>query len=212
MGDIFPTRIQTDRLELVPLTREHVDVHEYYRICSGQADEGDFGEVTEYLSWSAHEHPKQTREFLERVERRYEDGEGAEYAVRPREGEDGAGAVAGAAGLGVDWDRRLAVFGTWLRRPFWGRGYSGERAAAFIQVAFEHLDLEAVAVTHERGNEKSRRAIEKYVEAHGGRHEGLLRNFVADQEGGVVDQRRYTITREEYREADTPDVGTRVEF
>lgn len=212
MADIFPERVVTDRLRFEPLTRDNVDVHEFYRICSGQADDGDFEAVTAYLAWSPHEHPKETRAFLRGVEERFEEGESAEYVISPREGEDGAAEIAGVTAIHTDWDRQVATFGTWLRRPFWGRGYSGERAAAFIEVAFEHLDFDVVAVTHEAGNEKSRRAIEKYVDAHGGRHEGRLRNFMADQDGRITDQHRYTIASEEYRDADTPDVGTRVEF
>jgi RimJ/RimL family protein N-acetyltransferase len=88
----------------------------------------------------------------------------------------------------------------WLRKPFWGRGYSGERAAALMELAFERLDLELVAVTHLVGNEKSRRAIEKYVEAHDGRHEGRLRNRDATGED-PRDLHRYTVSAEEYRDS-----------
>jgi len=199
---LFPDRIETERLELELLTTETVDVMEYYRICSGQYDEGDFSEVTEYLTWSPHDHPKETLEFLRSVEEKVREGDGVTYALRPKEGEPRAGDLAGAAGIGADWDRRTAEFGTWLRRPFWGRGYSGERAAAFIEVAFEHVDLDLVAVSHVKGNEKSRRAIEKYVEAHGGRREGVFRNHVVDQDGGPpMDEVRYSIGREEYEDA-----------
>ena len=46
-------------------------------------------------------------------------------------------------------------------------------------------------VTHEVGNEKSRRAVESYVERFGGR--------ASDSDD--PDQRRYTVTRAEYRRA-----------
>ena len=210
-GELFPSRVVTDRLVFEPL-HESVDLREFYRVCSGQADDGDFTDVTRYVTWSPHEHPKETSEFLDGVAERFESGDGGEYAVRPREGEDGAGELAGVTGVGVDWDCRLATFGTWLRRPFWGRGYSGERAAAFVEVAFEALDLAVVEVTHEPDNEQSRRAIEKYVDAHDGRREGRLRNYMADQDGRITDQVRYTIAREEYERADTPDVDTRIEL
>jgi RimJ/RimL family protein N-acetyltransferase len=210
-GELFPSRVVTDRLVFEPL-HESVDLDEFYRICSGRADDGDFTDVTRHVTWSPHEHPKETREFLDTVAERFETGDGGEYAIRPREGEDGAGEIAGVTGIGADWDRRLATFGTWLRRPFWGRGYSGERAAAFLEVAVEHLDLAVVEVSHEPANEQSRRAIEKYVEAHGGRREGRLRNYTAGRDGRITDQVRYTVAREEYRRAATPDVGTRVEF
>ena len=93
------------------------------------------------------------------------------------------------------------TLGTWLRKRFWGRGYSGERAGALIEVAFERLDLQAVVVTVEPDNEKSMTAVSRYVEAHGGRREGLLRNYHADQDGTPVDVYRYTVTRAEYERA-----------
>lgn len=190
----FLERIETDRLLLEPLRRETVDVFELYRICS--SDEG-IEAVTKYVPWEPHRTVNETVECIERCEQHRADRERATYVVRPREGEDGAGEIAGLAGLSADWDRQRATLETWLRKRFWGRGYSGERAAALIEVAFERLDFEVVAVEHQAGNEKSRRAIERYVEAHGGRHEGLLRNR-AVMDGDPVDQHRYTITRDEY--------------
>jgi RimJ/RimL family protein N-acetyltransferase len=67
--------------------------------------------------------------------------------------------------------------------------------------AFEHLDLEIVAVTHNRENEQSQRAIEKYIEAHGGQRDGIIRNGLAYQDGTVVDEVRYTVAKEEYAES-----------
>ena len=192
---MFPERIETERLVLEPLTTENVDVLEYYRHCSHRNP--DIEEITEHLSWDPHETPRETLEFVESREEAWDEGEDAAYVIRPKQGEDGAGEIAGATGLHPEWDRRTAVFGAWLRKPFWGRGYSGERAAALMEVAFERLDLEVVAVNHQAGNEKSRRAIEKYVEAHGGQHEGLLRNGGIDTDG-PVDVRRYTVTREQW--------------
>jgi RimJ/RimL family protein N-acetyltransferase len=193
---LFPERIETDRLELEAMTTDSVDVMAFYRICSGEASE-DIEEVTEYLTWDPHDHPRETLEFLELVEGKLADDEGAEYLIRPKPGEDGAGELAGATGLTVDWDRRTATLGLWLRKPFWGRGYSGERAGALMEVAFERLDLDLVAVSHLDGNEKSRSAIEKYVSAHGGRREGLLRNWDA-VDGEPRDLHRYTVSRAEY--------------
>ena len=199
MADLFPDRIETERLVLEPLTTETVDaldLYEHVRVGAPHVDE-----VIEYLTWDPHETPKETVEFVEAVTEKREAGEGATYLIRPRGGEQGAGELAGLAGLSVDWETRTATLGTWLRKLFWGRGYSGERAAALIEVAFERLDLEAVVVTVHEGNEKSRRAVSRYVEAHDGRREGLLRNYHADQDGTPVDAHRYTVTRAEYEGA-----------
>jgi ribosomal-protein-alanine N-acetyltransferase len=102
--------------------------------------------------------------------------------------------------LGIDWEKRTGELGMWLRKDFWGRGYSGERAAALMDLAFERLDLEVVAVTHHADNDKSCRAIEKYIDTHGGRCEGLLRNWLP-YDNEVADEYRYTVTQAEYRAA-----------
>ncbi|WP_280586592.1 GNAT family protein [Halorubrum sp. Boch-26] len=195
---MFPETIETDRLRLEARRPENVDLDACYRICSSNLA---IDEVTEYVTWSPHETKRETLEFLERGRKRWADREAASYVIRPREGEDGAGALAGFGGFEVDWERRTAELGTWLRKRFWGRGYSGERAAALVEVAFAELDLELVAVGHHPDNDNSRRAIETYVDRFGGRREGRLRNHLTFADGSVHDEVRYTISQAEWREA-----------
>lgn len=195
---LFPDEIETERLRLERID-ESVDPLELYPHVAESSP--DIDEVTEHLTWRPHRHPKDTAEFVEHVAEAAEDGEGATYAIYPRDGEPRAGEFAGTAGLSPEWDRRLARFGMWLRKPFWGRGYAGERAAAFMELAFDRLDLEVVAVTHHVDNEQSARAIQKYVEVAGGRREGVLRNFTTTQTDDVFDVVRYTVTADEWRAA-----------
>lgn len=197
---MFPERIETDRLLLERLCHETLDSLEFYRICSDADGEEEMAEVTQYMPWEPHETVNESKEFIDRCEKQWNDGESATYCLRPREGEDGADEFAGVGALHLDWDRRSGGLGTWLRKRFWGRGYSGERAGALLELAFDRLDLELVTVTHHAENDKSRRAIEKYVTAYGGRREGLLRNWLPYPEE-VADEYRYSISRTEYREA-----------
>ena len=196
-SELFPQIIETDRLRLEPRTLEFVDLFEAYRICSG--DEG-IDDVTEYMPWNPHTTPEETRAFLERGRRVRAEATEAEYVVRPRTGEDGAGDIAGFASLKPDWDRRIAELGIWLRKRFWGRGYSGERATALVELAFDRLDLEYVRVYHDVDNDNSRRAIERYVDRLGGQRDCLIRNRHAF-EGTPVDEYQYTISREQWRDA-----------
>ncbi len=204
MTDLFPGTIETDRLRLELVHPDTVDLFEFYEAAGNSPD---LEEVTRYLTWEPHETPKDTLEFVEHVDEQYENAEGATYVVRPREGEDGAGQFAGVAGFAVEWERKTVTTGTWLLKPFWGRGYSGERAAAMMELAFERLDLDLVAVTAHVDNEKSNRAIRTYVEAHGGSEEGTLRNWLT-YGGEVGDVNRYTVSAEEW-EASTRDVTVR---
>lgn len=195
MADLFPERIETDRLVLTPV--HEVDPVSLYEICA--YDDG-IGEVTEHLTWNPHTTPKETKTFLDSQQEAWEDGTGATYIIKLGESEDDTGEIAGGCGLALDWDRNVGELGMWLRKRYWGRGYSGERAAALLAVGFEHLDLDTIVVTTMDGNEKSKRAIEKYVEAHGGQYEGLLRSFVVEdiKTGGAADVHRFSVTQKEF--------------
>jgi RimJ/RimL family protein N-acetyltransferase len=205
----FPRELTTDRLRLVAADTASVDPFELYEHCREGAP--GIERMTRYLTWEPYRTVNEAFEFLDACESDFESGEAAHYAVLVGESEAEAGEFAGMAGLDVEWDRRLGTLGTWLREPFWGRGYSGERARALMRVAFDRLGLEAVAVTCHAENEKSRRAIRKYVETAGGREEGLLRNHTRYPDG-VADSYRFTVTREEWAanlgsgdESGTPD-------
>jgi len=198
----FPREVTTDRLRLVAADTTSVDPFDLYEVCREGAPNVD--EVTRYLTWEPYGTVNDAFEFLDACESDFEGGEAAHYAVRVGETEPESGAFAGMAGLSVDWDRRLGTLGTWLRKRFWGRGYSGERARALMRVAFDRLDLDAVAVTCHAENGNSRRAIRKYVEAAGGREEGRLRNHTRYRDG-VADSYRFTVTHEEWAATLGPD-------
>lgn len=193
---MLPDTLETDRLRLERLSRENVDPFEWHDACSGP----DMADVTEHMPWSAHETVKESFDHLRDQEAAWDDREDLYYAVRPREGEDGAGEIAGAAKLDLDWDTRSAEFGFWLQKRFWGRGYSGERADAMFDLAFDTLDLELVRTGHLVGNEKSRSAVRTYVDRHGGQRDGVIRNHVP-MEGEIRDQVVYTVTQDQWRDS-----------
>lgn len=208
---MFPERIETDRLELTAMTPANVDVLDYYDICSG--NRGDIETITEFLPWESHQTPKESKDFLDGLASQREAGENAEFAVYPKEtsedeeteeADDATGEIAGAVGLCPHWDRQSGELGIWLRKPFWGQGYYDEAFAALTRIAFDRLDLEAVEIVHQHGNDKSRRATEKFVKGLGGTHEGRLRNYWTGP-GGPADAHRYTVTRAEYEASNHRD-------
>ena len=206
---LFPRAAESPRLRYELVHPESFDPYEMYEhACEGAPD---IEEITAWMMWDPHAHPKETAEFIDFVGEQFDDDEGVTFAIYPRDGEDGAGEFAGGCRLSVDWDRRRAGLGVWFRKPFWGRGYSGERARTLAALAFDVLDLEVVCVTHDPDNEKSGRAIEKYVESLGGRREGTVRNgvVVGDEPRDVV---RYSVTSEEWQEATGGEYDADFEF
>lgn len=194
---MFPEEIKTNRLILERLSHENIDLNTYYQACS--VNEPGINEVVEYIpGFGPHRTPKQTKDFVDHAEEKWKAGEKAEYIIRPQEGEPRVGDIAGGARLSIEWEKQMADLGIWLRKPFWGQGYSEERATALMDMAFNHLDLKLVQAICIKGNKKSKQAIEKYVEKSGGVYEGLLRNWMVANNGTPIDCHRYTISKEEY--------------
>ncbi|UIP00610.1 GNAT family N-acetyltransferase [Halobaculum sp. CBA1158] len=195
---MFPEVIETDRLRLERLSRERVDARTLYEAASDRSPTID--EETAYLPWSPVDTLREAEERLAEFERSWDERERAEWAIRPREHETGAGEFAGTAGLICRWENDLALPAIWLRESFWGRRYSGERADGLLEVAFDRLDIGVAAVPIHGDNDRSRRAVDRYVDRHGGRYEGLLRNH-AGRYDEPADHHRFSVSREEWREA-----------
>ena len=191
---VFPEKMESERLRYERLHPDEFDPFELYEHVRRGAPHID--EITEHVYWDPYDHPKEALDWVDACGEDFESGEHAAYVIRP-DGGDRPGEFAGLAGIRPDWDRRLATLGTWLRKPFWGQGYSGERAGRMLELAFERLDLEVVAVSHAPENDNSRRAIETYVERFGGRKEGRIRNDIVI-DGEPRDSIRYSISREEW--------------
>lgn len=195
---MFPESLESDRLTFERLSRQTVEIRALYEVFG--TPNSDAEKVFEYVDFGPHRTIKETHDFVTRAEEQWEESEGAKYVIRPKPTEEHGGAIAGFAGLYPDWERQFASFGIVLDTEFWGKGYSGERAELFVDVAFDTLDLDMVAVKYIDGNAQSKRAVEKYVEKFGGQYDGLLRNWIAVGDE-VVDCHRYTIRREQYVES-----------
>ena len=188
MPECYPRTLETDQLRFEPL--HEVDPREYYRFRRDQPSG-----VYAYLPFGPFETPREAADRLGTAREGWDDRERAMYAVRPTDGVD-AGVLAGETMLATQWDRRVAWLGLILGKRFWGRGYSGERDDAMLEVAFDRLDLEYVVVVHEVGNENSRRAVERYVERHGGRREATLRHWAPAEGGDPPDEAYHAVPRE----------------
>ena len=198
---MFPETIETDSLVLKPLTETAVDPFELYDLLA--ARRADVTEVFEYVPQNPYSTVKEARDQLLKAESAWDDGEAAQYAVYTTDD-----ALAGYTGLFPEWERRTARIGFILGKPHWGNGYAGECATALTALAFDRLDLEIVAIGHEAGNERSKRAIERFVDDVGGQYDGVLRNWtpIGDE---VLDHHRYTVTRAQYRQSrdESRDLG-----
>jgi len=223
---LFPETMRTPRLRFERLDTA-VDAFERYEWTRASRDARE--RETRFVTETPDAHPKATRDSLDAAREAWADADRANWALFLRPGEpdaDGDPVEAGEAPRASDsradgvretgdrvhvgvasvdplWDRRRFHTGVALHRPYWGRGYAGERAPALLKVGFERLDLEIASVAHFAGNENSRSQMESWVERFDGREDGYFRNWVPRDGGDEEpwDLRSYSITAEDYREA-----------
>jgi RimJ/RimL family protein N-acetyltransferase len=76
--------------------------------------------------------------------------------------EKNTGAFVGSTGLHrFDWETRIIEIGFWFRQSAQGKGFATESTKALIRYAFDVLDAKKVIIVHSKGNEASKRVIEK---------------------------------------------------
>lgn len=81
-----------------------------------------------------------------------------------------------------------------IAREYWGKGYTTEAAKAVLEDVFVNKKLPFITATHYRGNQGSKRVIEK---CHF-QYEGTLRQAEKRYDGAVFDLCCYSLSREEY--------------
>lgn len=205
-NNIFPTRIETDRLVFERLSQETIDLFELYELVSSEHWRGD---ATEPMPWFRFRTIEEVAGFIEHAENQWRDRESARYLLREAGSEAGdppnthtSQPLLGTTAFIPEWEKRYAGSDIVLSKPYWGRGYGTERGGVFIELTFEQYDLDAYCTSCATDNAPSRGMIEKLVDRYGGQYEGRLRNFGSPRPNGeVTDQHRYSISRSEYEEA-----------
>lgn len=193
---MFPSEFETEHLQFEQLCRRNISPREYYQVCS--EDRSTIDDETRYLPWDPVKTIGEAASRLKKFETLWEDGERAEWLIKPKAETTRGELIVGTTGVICRWEQDLAIPAIWLRKSYWGNGYSGERADALLKIIFDSLDIDMTAILLHSENRKSYRAVGKYVERHGGRYEGVLRNH-GGRYDEPIDHHRFTISQGEYR-------------
>lgn len=187
---MFAEERQTPGTTLRPLTSEYVDIEELFELFAAESPTAEG--VFEYIPQDAFSTIKDAHNWLSTAEAEWEDRESARYGVWVADE-----SLAGAAVLDPTWEKRKASMAVILAHPYWGNGYAVECAWALSGMAFEDLGLEVVTVGYDEGNERSKAAIERFIEAIGGQYDGVVRN-ATERDDGLVDAYEYSVTATQY--------------
>jgi RimJ/RimL family protein N-acetyltransferase len=109
-----------------------------------------YDELHQWMPWAA-ERPTLTiqRQFLEESQRRWQHGQGADYAVVP----EGRGPV-GTWGMFTLGEADLEI-GYWLTQSAWGKGYATRATRALAGIGFSVLGARRIIIECDRANLRS---------------------------------------------------------
>jgi 8-oxo-dGTP diphosphatase len=109
------------------------------------------------------------------------------------------GVFLGGFGVEPELEKRQAVVGYWLGKPYWGQGYASEALAAALDYAFASFDIDRVRASVVPENRASIRVMEK----NGFRYDGI--GLVpAPARGGPVAVEFRALTRAEWLKRKQP--------
>lgn len=149
-------------------------------------------EVGRWMPW-ARPAPtmEQTETWIRQANARYQLREELPYAIYVRE----SGELIGGISI---FDIRYSVprgeIGYWMKTSATGNGYMTEAVGAVVRMGFEILQAERLEIRLIAGNGRSARVAERA----GFRLEGVLRNFVRNNDGELCDYKVYGLLKEEY--------------
>ena len=108
--------------------------------------------------WPAHESVEESRKIIDGVLSRK-----GTYAVCLKEDNKAIGSISLKFGEQTDLTDKEdeCELGSWLGKPFWGRGIMPEAAREIMRYAFEDLGMKKIWCAYYDGNTKSKRAQEK---------------------------------------------------
>ena len=154
--------IATERLRLTAPRRGDLDALD-------EAIAETLPQLVRWLPWAHPLHGKaDTRRYIRSARLARSRRAAFEYALWERQG----GRLVGIASIHrIDWSRRSAGLGYWVRESAQGRGYATEAAGALVEDAFRRIGLHRIEAHVALENTRSQRVPEKL----GFTNEGIAR-------------------------------------
>jgi RimJ/RimL family protein N-acetyltransferase len=150
--ELAPTELLTERLRLrAPRRGDSSPLHE--------AIEETLDQLVPWLPWARPGHSRaETRRYLRAARAAWARRTSFEFVIETA----GSGMVLGITSLHrIDWLRRSAGIGYWIRRSRFGQGFATEACETVLAHAFDALRINRVEALIALANKPSQRVVEK---------------------------------------------------
>lgn len=196
----FPNSFETDRLKFTgPVSKYNLGQFNKF-ISKGDAAH----KMAKYNYLESGKHLKHNiDEYWSYMNDKWVDGEAAYYMIELLDSEEMEKfdfPFIGWGGVEFEWELGKAEIGIALHPEFWGREISGERAEAFIDLAFWYDNIQVVEVSPSPKNEESVSAVSKYMNKLGGERVGTIKNHNFVDGEGIKDAVLFQITESSFED------------
>lgn len=116
-------------------------------------------EVTRYMIWPTHQSLNDTRQFIQGVFEKYQNGIYDEWVLESKSDNHLIGI--GGAGPIKELEGRVFEIGYVLRRQDWGHGYATEAVHHLLGHCFQEYPVESIIAHHHHENLASGRVMQK---------------------------------------------------
>jgi ribosomal-protein-alanine N-acetyltransferase len=183
MNHVGTKELSTDRLLLRKIRLE--DAQDMFENWASD------GEVTKYLTWSAHQHLDDTKRIIEMWMKDLDEPHVYRWAIELKS----IGKVIGTIDLvNVDSRHQCGVFGYCLSRSFWNQGITSEALFVMLKYLFGEGDFHRIEASHLIENPASGKVMIKC----GMKQEGIRRKKFLGHDGKFHDLVIYGILEEEF--------------
>ena len=182
MKHIGTKRLETERLMLRRLTTD--DASDMFHNWASDK------EVTEYLTWPAHDSVETTKSLLDIWTSHYEEDDFYQWAIVPKDLNKPIGTI---SVVGQNSSIRMVHVGYSMGKNWWGQGYMTEAFKEVIRFFFEDVQINRIESEYDPRNIGSGAVMEKC----GLIYEGTARQASLNNKG-ICDAARYAILAEDY--------------
>ena len=129
-----------------------------FRDCESMFEYSSDPEVAKYLSWTPHRSITETRDYINNIQKKYENGQFFDWGLVCKSN----GEFIGTCGFtSVNLNRNTCEIGYVLSKKYWGMGFVPEAVEVIMDFAFGYMGVDKVEGRFIEGNVKSMRVMQK---------------------------------------------------
>lgn len=179
----------SDRIKYIPITK-NIDINRIHNFLSSKEMKDISDDMVLMEKSSTME---ETEKFIEKEKIKARSGSKMTYILEERE----TGEFMGIGTISYNESLRRGIIGIVLRRKYWGRELSKERAIKFAEIIFEELEGESMISMCFIDNERAVKSINKYINELNGYYAGIKKDLIR-KEGQKRDVHIFKVEKEDY--------------